>query len=272
MASFDPETWKALLKRRGLSASKGLGQHFLVSPQAIGKILEASAEAAGVLEIGPGPGVLTSGLADGTRRVLAIEVDPRMAEVLAETSPNAEVLIADALQTDWGALLQDLPRPRAIVSNLPYYITGPLLQKTAEAAGHIELAVLMMQREVARRVLAGPGDSDRGSLSVHLQGRFQIRRVAEVPPGAFLPPPKVSSTVLKLVPREDPLDPRLEALVRLGFAQPRKTLANNLAAAGRWSRADLENALAGAGLPPGARPHQLTEDQWLDLGRRLGLL
>ncbi|MEJ5169416.1 MAG: rRNA adenine dimethyltransferase family protein, partial [Fimbriimonadales bacterium] len=156
MASFDPETWKALLKRRGLSASKGLGQHFLVSPQAIGKILEASAEAAGVLEIGPGPGVLTSGLADGTRRVLAIEVDPRMAEVLAETSPNAEVLIADALQTDWGALLQDLPRPRAIVSNLPYYITSAILRHIFEHLPRPQRVVVTVQREVAERLIAGP--------------------------------------------------------------------------------------------------------------------
>jgi len=272
LGPLDSEAWKALLKRRGLWASKGLGQHFLVSPTAIRAILDACTVAAGVLEIGPGPGVLTAGLATPERTVVAIEVDPRMVETLAETAPRAKVLQADALQTDWAQLLEPLPRPRAIVSNLPYYITAPLLQKTADAAPRIDLAVLMMQREVARRVTAPAGDSERGSLSVHLQGIFRIAKVADVPPGAFLPPPKVASTVLRLVPRQDPLDRRLEPLVRAGFAQPRKTLANNLSAAGRWQRETVEKALADAGIAPGVRPHQLSEGQWLALARALGLL
>ncbi|MCX7801300.1 MAG: hypothetical protein N2109_13290, partial [Fimbriimonadales bacterium] len=178
----------------------------------------------------------------------------------------------DALQADWPGLLEALPKPRAIVSNLPYYITGALLQRVAECSCLIERAVLMMQREVAERVRAQPGDSERGSLSVHLQGRFRISKLADAPPGAFLPPPKVSSTVLAFEPRPDPLDPRVEPLVRLGFSQPRKTLANNLASSGRWRRESVADALSGAGLPAGVRPHQLAEGQWLALAARLGLL
>ncbi|MFN3682588.1 MAG: 16S rRNA (adenine(1518)-N(6)/adenine(1519)-N(6))-dimethyltransferase RsmA [Fimbriimonadaceae bacterium] len=272
MEPLDPEGWKALLKRRGLWASKGLGQHFLVSQSAIRGILGACAEAAGVLEIGPGPGILTAGLAAPPRTVVAIELDPRLAETLTETAPRAEVLLADALQTDWSEILERLPRPRAIVSNLPYYITAPLLQKTADAAPRIDLAVLMMQREVARRVTAPAGDSERGSLSVHLQGVFRIAKVLDVPPGAFLPPPKVASTVLRLVPREDPMDRRAEPLVRAGFAQPRKTLANNLSAAGGGGGQTGERVLGDAGFPTVVRPHQLSEGQWLALGRALGLL
>lgn len=253
-------------------ADKGLGQHFLLSQAVVSKIVEACAGIAGVLEIGPGPGILTRPLSVATERILAVELDSRMLDVLSETAPAATVVQEDAVRADWSMLLRELPTPRAIVSNLPYYITGPLLQKVAECSAEIHRAVLMMQREVAERVRALPGDSERGSLSVHLQGRFRISKLAEVPPGAFLPPPRVSSAVLVFEPRADPLDPRVEPLARLGFAHPRKTLANNLASSGRWRRERVSEALALAGIAAEIRPHQLGEAQWVELARALGLL
>lgn len=256
----DPQALKALLKRHGISASKGLGQHFLCS----GKVVEAISlrlEAdRGLLEIGPGPGVLTSILSERCDRMIALEIDSRMLPVLAESSPRAEIRLADALKIDLAEIVDELPQPRGIVSNLPYYITGPLLTRIAEAPGW-DLAVLMMQREVADRIAAGPGNSARGSLSVYLQARFDIVKVIDVPPEAFLPPPKVDSTVLEFRPNGSTYPESFFAFVRAGFKQPRKTLLNNLIVAG-VSREEAARRLIAGGLDVRIRPHALTLGQW----------
>lgn len=218
----------------------------------------------GLLEIGPGPGVLTSVLAAKCDRMIALEVDRRMEPALAEAAPRAEVRFVDALEADLSAVLSELPTPRGVVSNLPYYITGPLLTLIAEAWRSWDKAVLMMQREVAARVTASPGDSDRGSLSVYLQSQFSISKVCDVPSGAFLPPPKVESTVLEFVPLGVSFDPAFFEFVRTGFKQPRKTLANNLLVMG-WSREVIRARFADAGLDERVRPHMLTLEQWKGL-------
>ncbi|HSH93919.1 MAG TPA: rRNA adenine dimethyltransferase family protein, partial [Roseimicrobium sp.] len=220
MNLYDPGTLTTFLKRYGLRADKGLGQHFLVSESAVRAIESALDGCQGVLEIGPGPGVLTGPISGWAERMIALELDPRFVNMLAVSAPKAEVRRVDALQADIPAILAELPTPRAIVSNLPYYITAPLLQRVADARGQIDFAVLMMQREVAIRITAPPGDGDRGSLSVYLQALFDIRRVANVPAAAFLPPPKVDSMVLRFDPRPDEVDARVFKVVRLGFAQP----------------------------------------------------
>jgi len=196
--------------------------------------------------------------------MIALEVDSRMAAALAESAPRAEVRFVDALKSDLAAILVELPRPRGVVSNLPYYITGPLLTRVAEVWRSWDKAVLMMQREVADRILAEPGNSDRGSLSVYLQAQFSIIKVRDVPPDAFLPAPKVSSTVLEFVPLGISIEPAFFDFVRSGFKQPRKTLANNLFAAGR-SRALVAEALRIAGLDDRIRPHMLSFEQWKTL-------
>ncbi len=265
----DPQTLRALLARHGLRAEKGLGQHFLVSGPVVDEIVGAVAGCRGVLEIGPGPGVLTQRLSTVVERTIALEVDPRMARVLGETAPAAEVRLGDALRVDLAAAVDELPRPAAIVSNMPYYITGPLLQRMNEVRLQIGRAVLMMQREVAGRVVAPAGSGERGSLSVFLQAGFAIERLIDVPASAFLPPPKVDSTVLVFTPRPDAFDPAFFRLVRAGFTQPRKTLANNLSASLRRPREELLDIFSSLALPDTVRAQELTEAQWVALEHAL---
>jgi 16S rRNA (adenine1518-N6/adenine1519-N6)-dimethyltransferase len=220
----------------------------------------------GLLEIGPGPGVLTAALSEQCLKMIALEVDPKMAKALAESAPKAEIRLADALKTDLLETLAELPEPRGVVSNLPYYITGPLVARIAEVSANWDIAVLMMQKEVAARIVAPPGDSDRGSLSVFLQSQFSIEKVIDVPPGAFLPPPKVDSTVLEFKPLGAAMDESFYAFVRAGFKQPRKTLANNLVAMGR-KREEVESRLTRAGLDERVRPHALTLEQWMEMAK-----
>lgn len=230
----------------------------------IRKIVGACSSWKGALEIGPGPGVLTGPLSE-TLELVALDADPRMALAAGEFAPRAKVRHQDALQADWREILSMLPEPRGIVSNMPYNITGPLLGRTADCADLIAGAVLMMQAEVAAKITAPPGDSIRGSLTVWLQSLFLIHRLVKVPPGSFLPPPKVESAVLVLVPREPAaMDGESLELVRRGFASPRKTLANNLKGDGADG-----TLLESLGLQASVRPHQLTEEQWQRLTMRL---
>ncbi|MCG9895636.1 MAG: hypothetical protein MH204_09195 [Fimbriimonadaceae bacterium] len=220
----------------------------------IRQILAAADGLAGVLEIGPGPGILTQGLA-ARSTVIALELDDRLAEEAARVAPKARILRQDALQADWAALLGELPQPCGIVSNMPYQISAQLLVRTADCAGLIDRAVLMMQKEVGEKLLALPGDSRRGSLSVWIQACFTLQRVCSVPPGAFRPPPKVDSLVLRLTPRAEPAwTSREQSLVRRAFSRPLKTLGNNLKQeVVDWEAADVS---------PGSRPHQLVEEEW----------
>lgn len=258
---------RSFLKKYGLNPQKGLGQHFLCSEPIVSLIAASVSEANGILEIGPGPGVLTHRLAE-SHAVTALEIDPLMERPLRELSPNIRPVIADALKTDWAALISELPQPVAIVSNMPYYITAPLLNRCADHAESICRAVVMMQKEAAERVKAKPGDSARGSLSVYLQSIFSIESAAIVPPTAFLPPPKVESEILVLIPKkEEPLPEEFWQFVRKGFQQPRKTLANNLEGWKGSSKETVTSILSQAELDLRIRPHFLTFEQWSHLYR-----
>lgn len=253
-----------LLERHGLSPTKRLGQHFLISPVVVGKILDHALQdsPAAALEVGPGPGVLTQGLCERVGSVTCVEIDPVAVRALSETAPDATVLEADALEVNFPHLLAALPSPVALVSNMPYQITGPLLTRFTHARAGYVRATLMMQREVAQKILAQPGDREMGSISVFLQRRFNITRVCDAPPGAFYPPPKVTSMVLGLVPRPAwPEEVAHERLVRRAFAQPRKTLLNNLLGSG-IPRETLLSGLESLGLSPDVRPHQIGLDTW----------
>lgn len=232
-------------------------------------IVTAVQDCPGRLEIGPGHGVLTSWLSLPPARCVAFEVDERMPAALAESSPAAEIRWESALEADLGAALASLPGPRAVVSNLPYYITGPLLERISQVRDQYEVAVLMMQREVAQRILAPAGHTDRGAASVVLQAEFSIRKVVDAPAGAFLPPPKVESTVLALTPRSASIPEGFSEVVHRGFAQRRKTLANNLCAGYGRSRDEVLGWIAAEGLPPTARAQELTEAQWMGITRRV---
>ncbi len=240
-----------------------MGQHFLISSGVIGRILSASSSFSGVLEIGPGPAVLTQPLSEKAK-VTAFELDEGMAAFAQTQAPLAEVHRIDALQADWEGALLALPEPRGIVSNLPYQITGPLLGRCADAAHLVTGCVLMMQREVGHKILALPGDSNRGYLSVWLQGVFEISHVCDAAPGCFLPPPKVSSVVLKFVPKPSRPASDLLKMIKQGFVQPRKTLSNNLRSMGV-----TQEMIESCGLSASVRPHQLTMEQWQNLHQQL---
>jgi len=258
----DPSALKAFLGRHGLSANKRLGQHFLCSSRVVEAIAARLSSCRGVLEIGPGPGVITTRVSEFAERTIAIELDDSMLDALSESAPKAEVRKADALKVDLTAMLDELPEPRGLVSNLPYYITGPLLTRIAEARSGYSKAILMMQKEVAERVLAPAKASERGSLSVYLQSQFQISKVVSVPAGAFLPPPKVDSMVLEFIPLAVERPAEFFRLVRLAFAQPRKTLANNLAAGFNVPRDQALEWIQGAGLGDLSRPQELELEAW----------
>jgi len=262
----DPGRLRSFLGRHGLSADKALGQHFLVSAQVAASIAGRLSACRGLLEIGPGPGILTGPLSDTAEQMVALEIDPRMGPLLAESAPKADIVFGDALSYPLCDLLERLPEPRGLVSNLPYYITGPLLDRISEARRHFAIAVLMMQQEVADKIAAPAGNGARGAVSVHLQSCFEIEHVIKAPASAFLPPPKVDSAVLAFTPRISLVTAERETMfvkfVRAGFVQPRKTLANNLAS---WGREKVEGALGVLGLPLLVRPHQLKEEDWIAL-------
>lgn len=193
---------------------------------------------------------------------MAIERDEKLIAVAAARAPGVEILHADALEVDWAEVLAALPQPCGIVSNMPYNITGPLLERVERQAGLIYRAVLMMQREVGDKILAAAGDRARGALSVILQARFEIDLVCRVTAGAFWPPPKVDSVVLEFRPKSDVV---VEAfpIVRAGFRQPRKTLANNLSEL--LGKAVAQARIQRAGLSGSVRPHELSWEKWVEL-------
>lgn len=211
-------------------------------------------------------------LCESCEKVAAIEIDSRMVEALAESAPCAQVIQQDALTADLSGMLLELPSPRAVVSNLPYYLTGPLLTRIAEARANFDIAVLMMQKEVARRVVAEANSPERGSLGVFLQLQFTISKVADAPAGAFVPAPKVDSEVLsfkvKVPDYPSNLETTLFSLIRIGFKQPRKTLVNNLLALA--NRDVAIDAIAKLGLDARIRPQQLQNSQWVELAQVLG--
>ena len=266
----DPAVLSPFLRRHGLVAAKSFGQHFLCSKTVVDAILRRLDGYQSALEIGPGPGILTSPLCEMLTSVIAFEVDERMLPLLAESSPAVDLRKEDALKADLRSAICSLDEPRAIVSNLPYYITGPLIGRIIDCRDLIGKAVLMMQREVAEKILAPVGDSMRGSLSVHMQALFEIDKVVVAPPGAFMPPPKVTSIVLELRPRIGTTHPDgFFEFVKLGFVQPRKTLSNNLRSVIKIERDNLEKIFEQIGLDDWARPHALSLEMWLLLYEHL---
>jgi len=253
------------LRKHGISADKSLGQHFLCAPSVVKSIVDAAGDYRTCLEVGPGPGILTSFLAKKAETMLAVEFDERMIALLKDSSPTCQVTHGDALKVNMRQLLADTPEPRALVSNMPYYITGPLLERFAAIRDLYDVAVLMMQKEVGVKIVARPGERERGALSVMLQTQFEITRVLKVPAGAFMPPPKVESVVLKLIPRQAELPRSFERVVRAGHSQPRKTLINCLAATFRQERTVVQEVIAEAGLTENTRGFELDEVQWVKL-------
>jgi 16S rRNA (adenine1518-N6/adenine1519-N6)-dimethyltransferase len=243
-----------------------LGQNFLISPTAQTAIADALGDVSHrtVVEIGPGRGAITAIVGRRAQRLIAIELDSALAAHLQADfadRPSVSILNQNILATDLASLRSGPDDKLLIIGNLPYYITSDILLHLFAAHQHIERAVLMIQREVADRVAAQPGSRDYGLLSVSAQLYARVEKLFTLPPGAFSPPPQVHSTVLRLqlAPRFDELqvDPNsFLAFVRKAFAQKRKTLANNLRAAG-YQPAAVTVALAACGIPPQTRAEQI---------------
>lgn len=274
----DPRQLRAILERHGVRAAKGLGQHFLVDRAALRAIVEAAEIGAAddVLEVGPGPGVLTAALAERAQSVTAVEIDVRMAEVLAETlggRPNVRVVRGDALDLD---LFSAGPRPPTrIVGNLPYRITSPLLVRFLGDARRPPLVVVLVQEEVARRIVAGPGEAkERGFLSVFCQAFAEPRIVRRVGARSFRPPPKVDSAVVALRSRRTPAfaplpQERFLALVSDAFRHRRKQLRSALGYEAGVDRARAARALHAAAIDPARRPEELALHEWVALAAAL---
>ena len=255
-----------------------LGQNFLRDEQAIQRIAASIGDCTGrtVVEIGPGKGAITGALSARSRRVLAIELDTELAARIRDefSSDRVTVMNQDVLDFDFTALSAELGDRLLVVGNLPYLITSPILLKLAANSAAIDRAVLMVQREVADRVAASPGSRDYGLLSVTVQMYGPVEKLFTIPPGAFSPPPKVHSTVFRwrFEPRfaELKVDHPLLFLgfVRKAFAQKRKTLANNLRAAGIQPQT-IDAALSMAGIDPLARTESLAIETLATLWRSL---
>lgn len=262
------------MKSPGLPARKRWGQHFLAHGATAQRIVQAAriSPQETVIEVGPGDGALTRPLATRAGRLLAIEIDPLRAEALAEEFAGEErvrVIAGDALKKSFRAYLAQAgwEPPALLVANLPYNAATAILLSAIEAPDTISRAVATVQREVAGRFSARAGDPAYGYLSVRAAAFAQARILFDLPPGAFRPRPKVTSSVLELTPRKPPLEPDLARralkLASLGFQSRRKTLANALAKAG--NRAQWERALESLGRDPRVRAEELSLEDFLAL-------
>lgn len=260
-----------VIERYGLQARRSLGQHFLLDLNLTRRIARAAGDLAGrtVIEIGPGPGGLTRALLESdAARVIAVEVDDRaiaaLDELRAAYPDRLEIRAADALAIDVASLGL---RPRKIVANLPYNISTALLLAWLPRIDAFENLTLMFQKEVADRLTAQPGSKDYGRLSVAVQWRATVRRLFDIPPRAFTPPPKIVSTVVAIEPRPAPLakaDPVvLERVVGAAFGQRRKMLRQSL----RSLVPDPVPTIEAAGIDPTARAETLSVEQFCALAR-----
>ena len=279
----DIDQIKPLLARHGFRFSRSMGQNFLTASWVPRDIAAASGAGAGtgVLEIGPGIGPLTVRLAERADRVVCVELDRALLPILAETlrdAPNAEVTSGDILKTDIPALVREkfAGLDPIACANLPYNITSPAITALVEA-GCFSSITVMVQREVARRICAGPGGRDYGAFSIYCQYHTHPELLFEVPPDCFVPAPKVTSAVVRMVPRlppEEVDDPdHFFRTVRAAFSLRRKTLPNSLSVAGPYPKEALSQALERCGLPENVRGEQLSILQFAQLSKALrGLL
>ena len=276
----DPRALERVLRRHGVRAATSLGQRFLVDRSVLGAILDAAelTSAADVLEVGPGPGVLTAALAARARSVTAVEIDERMVRVLGETlagKDNVRLVRADALAVDLYALGNR--RPTRVVANLPYRITTPLLERFLVDERRPPLVVVLVQHEVARRIVATARDArERGYLSVFVQSFAEPRLVRRVPARAFRPPPRVDSAVVALRVRPRPAFAPLaqDAFLRLvsdAFRHRRKQLRSALGHEAGFARERATAILEQAGVAPERRPEELSLEDWVRLARAAGV-
>ena len=262
----------------GVRPSKSLGQNFIRDMSVIERIVDGAGIEPDdmVIEIGPGLGVLTSALASRAAFVTAVEIDGRLIPVLEETLKdygNVRVINRDILNTDIGQLVEESRSEGLfsgkvhIVGNLPYYITTPIIMKLLEDNVPADSITVMMQKEVADRIRSAPGSRTYGAISAAVQYYCRVSKITDVPNEAFVPRPKVESTVLRLEPLMDE-KPQVKdenmylRCVKAGFAQRRKTLLNSLSSAGGIDKETVKMRLEAAGIDPGRRAETLTVEEF----------
>ena len=274
-----PKNTLEVLRKYEFAFRKQLGQNFLIDPGVLDAIAEAAEIGSGdmVLEIGPGIGTLTRRLAAEAGHVVAVEIDDHLIPILRDTLSdltNVTVIHNDILKTDIRALADEYNggRPIRVVANLPYYITTPIVMGLFESGVPLSSVTVMVQKEVAERMQAGPGTKDYGALSLTVQYYSEAEIVAHVPPSCFIPRPKVGSAVIRLRRREVPAvrteDPGgLFCLIRAAFGHRPKTLANALANAASlsFSKEQIQQAITEAGFSPTVRGEALTLEQFARL-------
>lgn len=280
----NPQETIAVLKEHQFTFQKKYGQNFLIDPRVLDKIIEAAEIGPDdfVLEIGPGIGTMTQYLCEKARKVCAVEIDRKLIPILKETLreyDNVEIIHNDILKVDIKEIVdrENEGRPIKVVANLPYYITTPIIMTLFEHEVPLASVTVMVQKEVAARMQAGPGSKDYGALSLAAQYYAEPYIAAFVPPNCFIPRPAVGSAVIRLTRhKEKPVEVRdpqyMFKLIRASFNQRRKTLQNGL-----YNASDLKipkervvEALENMGLPGNIRGEKLTLDQFALLSDLLG--
>lgn len=281
MQLSDSNSIRRLLESGGFTFKKSLGQNFLIDPTVCPAMAEAACdENTGVIEIGPGAGVLTAELAKRAKRVVSIELDERLRPVLNKTLSgfdNIKLIFADVMKTDLKAVIAeefaDCERV-TVCANLPYYITSPIIMMLLEERLPIESITVMVQKEAAERLCAEVGSRAAGAVTVAVRYYAEGEILFFVPSGSFMPPPKVDSAVIKLNICETPSvsvkdEKKFFSLVKAAFAQRRKTLCNTVSNTLHVDKAELQNALSEMGLEQTVRGEALTMEQLAELSDRL---
>ena len=281
MKLYSPSDINDIRNMFGFRNSKNLGQNFLTDKNIIDRIIEGSEIGPEdlVIEIGPGIGVITREAAAAAKKVIAVEIDEDLLPILQYTLGdlnNVEVVNQDILKTDLKEIidLQDFRGKVRIIGNLPYYITTPIIMKLLEDNTGAETITVMIQKEVADRLKAAPGKKECGAISLMVQYFAEVSEIVKVPRTVFVPQPKVDSTVLRLdVRREKPVMVEDEEyffkVIKAGFAQRRKTVANSLSVLGDVSREEILNALEKAGIDPVRRGETLSLGEYAALSKAL---
>ncbi len=277
----DINTLKALLSKEGFSFKKSLGQNFLIDPSVCPKMAEQSCnENTGVLEIGPGVGVLTAELAKRAKKVVAIELDERLRNILPKTLgefQNVEIIFGDAMKLDLKKIVEEHfadCESVSVCANLPYYITSPIVMMLLESRLPITHITVMVQKEAADRLCAEVGSRNAGAVTVAVSYYSQAEILFGVDRNSFMPPPNVDSAVIKLTVRKEPAitvkdEKKFFTLVKAAFAQRRKTLVNTVSNTTSISKEELKSALGKLELSETVRGEALTMEQLAALSNLL---
>jgi 16S rRNA (adenine1518-N6/adenine1519-N6)-dimethyltransferase len=270
---------KRELRDYGFFPKKKLGQHFLIDRNILNKVIQTAqvGKEDVIIEVGPGPGEMTLALARLVKHVIAVEIDPKLVEILKKKlsdCPNVEVVKSDILKVDFKRWYKKEGHPIKVVANLPYQISTPLLFRFIEAKEAFSTLTLMLQREVAERMVAFPGGKEYGRLSVLLQMFLDLSVRFFIPPSAFFPPPKVESAVVHMVWKERPMVDKQDEewfikVVKASFGYRRKTLANALKHSELSLPDSIESRIEEVGIDPRRRPETLTIEEYIRLAEAL---